>query len=133
MSPAAQPGALPPPPFDLEPPGTYIYTGPVSTRGYRLNAFALTLRVPANRLAFLADEEGYMAAHGLGEAEKALVRARDWTGLMGAGAHLLAILKIAATDGKTLYHVGAHHAGTDAETMEAACPRRVDWSPDRRA
>ena len=128
MSPGKQP-PLPDPAFDLEPPGTYVYTGPDSTRGARLNAFALSLKSAANRAAFLADEEAYVARHGLSEVERAMVRSRDWTALIEAGAHLLAVLKLAATLGLNLYHVGAHNAGTDYETMVDACPRRVAALP----
>ena len=121
--------SLPDPPFDLFPPGTYVYTGPDSTRGERLNRFCLSLRSPANRGDFLADEPAYLAGHGLTESEAALVAARDWTGLIEAGAHLQAVLKLAATLGLNIYHVGAHNAGTDAETLYAACPRRVSRLP----
>ena len=131
MSPGKQP-PLPDPAFDLEPPGTYVYSGPDSTRGARLNAFALSLRSPANRTAFLADEDAYVARHGLSEVECALVRTRDWTALLEAGGHLLAVLKLAATLGLNLYHVGAHNAGTDYETMVAACPRRIAALPGAR-
>ena len=59
------------------------------------------------------------------------MRARDWTGMLQAGGHLLAVLKLAATWGLNLYHVGAHHAGTDYQTMVDACPRRVAGLPDQ--
>ena len=39
----------------LEPPHTYVYTGPMSTTGQRINRFALSLKSPANRTSFLAD------------------------------------------------------------------------------
>ena len=130
MSPASTP-PLPDPGFDLEPPGTYLYTGPDSTRGRRLNRFALSLRSPDNRAAFLADEGAYVKRFGLTDAETALVAGRDWTGLIRAGGHLQAVLKLAATLGLNLYHVGAHNAGTDFETLYAACPRRVAGLPGR--
>ncbi len=130
MSSGKQP-SLPDPGFDLEPPGTFVYTGPDSTRGARLNTFALSLKSPANRAAFLADEDGYLARHGLTDPERAMVRSRDWTGMLQAGGHLLAVLKLAATWGLNLYHVGAHHAGTDYQTMVDACPRRVAGLPDQ--
>jgi protocatechuate 4,5-dioxygenase, alpha chain len=116
---------LPPPPFDLSEPGTFLYSGPASTRGYRLNRFALSLRVPANRAEFLDGESAYMARFGLSPVERALVDARDWTGLLRVGGQLHAILKLAATVGESLYHIGAHNCGVDARTMQAACPRRV--------
>ena len=117
------------PGFDLEAPGTHLYTGPASTRGYRLNLFALSLKSPANRGAFLADEDAYLERFALTAAERALVRARDWTGLIQAGGHLQAVLKLAATLGLDIYDVGAHHVGTDRETLYAACPRRVAGRP----
>ena len=117
------------PTFDLEWPGTLVYTSELALRGHKLNRFALTLRSPASRQLFLADEKGYMQSSGLSSAEQAMVLDRDWTGLLRAGGHLQAILKIAATVGQHLWHIGAHNAGTDAETMRAACPRRVSRLP----
>jgi protocatechuate 4,5-dioxygenase alpha chain len=117
------------PTFDLEWPGTLVYTSELALRGHKLNRFALTLRSPASRRLFLADEKGYMQSSGLSSAEQAMVLDRDWTGLLRAGGHLQAILKIAATVGQHLWHIGAHHAGTDAETLRAACPRRVSRLP----
>ena len=58
-----------------------------------------------------------------------LIERRDWTGLMQAGGHLQAILKIAATVGESLWHIGAHCAGMSVEQMKSACPRRRDGLP----
>jgi protocatechuate 4,5-dioxygenase alpha chain len=126
---APAPTVLPAPCFDLEAPGTYLYTGPVSSRGRRINSFCLSLRDPANREAFLGDEEAYLDRHRLTDAEKALVRTRDWTGLLKAGGHLQAVLKLAATLGLNIYDVGAHNVGTDAESLYAACPRIANAAP----
>jgi protocatechuate 4,5-dioxygenase alpha chain len=125
------PRELPAPGFDLKPPGTFVYDGPVSSRGVRLNRFALSLKSPVNREAFLRDEAAYLALYGLTEGEAALVRRRDWTGLQKAGGHLQAILKLAATLGLDLYDIGAHNVGTDRTSMYAACPRRVAALPDK--
>ena len=114
----------------LEPPDSYIYTGPMSTAGRNLNRFSLSLKVAENRKAFLADPAGYMATFRLTAAEQALVHARDWTGLIRAGGHLQAILKIAATVGENLWHVGAHNAGVSVEELLAACPRRTSGLPE---
>ena len=126
---AAPQARLPPPGFDLDPPGTFVYGGPDSTRGVRINRFALSLKSPLNRQSFLADEAAYVAGFGLTPEETALVRARDWTGLIRAGGHLQAVLKLAATLGRDLYDVGAHNVGTDRASMYAACPRRVAGLP----
>ena len=61
----------------LDPPDSYVYTGPMSTAGRDLNRFALSLKVPANRATFLRDEDTYMRAYGLPDATMALVRAPD--------------------------------------------------------
>lgn len=124
--------AIAPPGFTLTAPAAYLYDGPASTRGFRLNRFALSLTKPANRERFLQDEAAYMAQYGLSAAETALVRARDWTGLLQGGGHLQAMLKLAATLGLSLYHIGAHNVGTDAATLYAQCPRAVSAIPERR-
>ena len=120
---------LPPPPFNLDPPGTYIFTGPVSTRGWPLNRFCLSLKKPQNREAFLKDEATYVAQYGLSDKEIDLIARRDWTGLLEAGGHLQAILKLAATVGLNLYHIGAHNLGVDVDTLYDACPRIVSGLP----
>ncbi len=116
-------------PLNLDAPGTYIYTGEMASKGYRLTRFGLSLRNPANRERFLADEDGYMREAGLDEAERAMVSARDWTGLIVAGGHLQAMLKVAATVGQNLWHIGAHNAGMEAEELMKLCPRNVSALP----
>jgi len=116
-------------PFNLDPPGTYIYDGPTATRGYKLTKFGLSLRNPANRTKFLADERGYMTGFGLSEEEIGMVLARDWTGLIKAGGHLQSMLKVAATVGQNLWHIGAHNADMTAEELQSLCPRKVSALP----
>ena len=113
------------PAFDLEPPGTYLFDGARSTRGFLFNRFALSLKQPRNRERFLRDEAAYASSFGLTAEEKELIANRDWTGMLRAGGHLQAILKLAATVGQNLYHIGAHNCGVDVAVMLAACPRRV--------
>lgn len=113
----------------LNAPHTYLYTGPMSSAGERLNRFALSLKIPANRATFLADAPAYVSTCSLTPSEVDLITRRDWTGLMQAGAHLQAILKIAATVGESLWHIGAHCAGMSVEQMQSACPRRRDGLP----
>ncbi|HWL48024.1 MAG TPA: alpha/beta fold hydrolase [Sphingomonadaceae bacterium] len=121
---------LPPPiGFTLSAPGTFLYSGPDSTRGFALNRFALSLKTPENRYAFLADEAGYIARFGLSAEQAEQVRARDWTGLLRGGGHLQAILKLAATVGQSLWDIGAHNAGIGTDAMIALCPRRVSCLP----
>ena len=108
----------------LEAPHTFLYTGPLSSAGERINAFGLSLKHPDNRTAFHAGPDVYLERFSLTPAERALITERDWTGLLHAGGHLQAILKIAATLGETLWHIGAHCAGMSVEQMKSSCPRR---------
>jgi protocatechuate 4,5-dioxygenase alpha chain len=114
----------------LSPPDSYIYTGPMSTAGRKLNRFALSLKSPENRKKFLADEAAYMRDFALSGSVMAQVAARDWTGLLKSGGHLQAILKIAATVGQGLWHIGAHNVHVPVEEMIAMCPRHVGGLPE---
>jgi len=123
-------GRLPPPiAFNLSEPGTFVFSGLDSTRGFALNRFALSLKQAENRRAFLADELAYMAGFGLTADQIDHVRGRDWTGLLRSGGHLQAILKLAATVGQSLWDIGAHNAGIATEAMLRLCPRRVSRLP----
>jgi len=114
----------------LEPPNSFVYTGPMSTAGRNINRFSLSLKNSDNRKAFLADPVTYMRGFDLTEPQQVMVQARDWTGLIKAVGHLQAVLKIAATVGQNLWHIGAHNAGVPVEEMLAACPRRVSGLPE---
>lgn len=116
----------------LDPPGTYVYTAERALEGHRLTRFGLTLRRDENRQAFLTDEAAYMRAHGLTEEEIGWVLARDWTALIRVGGHLQSMLKVAATVGQNLWHIGAHNAGMTPEELQSICPRRIDETPEDR-
>ena len=108
---------------------TFVYTGPMSTLGQRLNRFALSLKSAANRTRFLENERAYMDQFKLSDAEVTLVSERNWTGLLRAGTHLQAALKIAATVGQNLWAIGAHNTDSTLAEIIAACPRRVRGLP----
>jgi len=126
---AGRAAELAPPSFDLEEPGTIEFTARRALAGRALNRFALSLRSPAGRAEFLADEAGYLRRFCLTDEEARLVGVRDWTGLLRAGGHLQAILKLAATVGEDLWSIGAHNAGCDRDALIAATPRRVSGVP----
>jgi protocatechuate 4,5-dioxygenase alpha chain len=124
-----QPGQLPAPSLDLDEPGTIEFTAARALAGRALNQFALSLRSPARRAEFLADEAGYLRRFALSAEQARLVGERDWTGLLRAGGHLHAMLKLAATVGEDLWSIGAHNAGCGREALIAATPRRVSGVP----
>lgn len=116
--------------LDLSEPGTIEFTAERALRGQALNRFALSLRSSAKRAEFLTDEFDCMLRAGLSAAEMALVQQHDWTGLLRAGGHVHAILKIATAVGQDLWSIGAHNVGCNREALIAACPRRVAGLPE---
>lgn len=120
---------LPTPPLSLDQPGTFVFDVGQAMRGQALNRFAASLRDPARRAAFAADEQGVMTASSVPGDVIAMVGQRDWTGLMRAGGHLQLLLLIAHSIGYTLWDLGAHNVGCDPAELIEACPRRVSGLP----
>lgn len=98
--------------------GLIRYGDVLASRGCRLTGFLVHISQVANRPAFVADEAAVMRQHGLDEAEQALIRARDYAGLLRAGAHVYAVAKAGHVFGATLLDIGAGLRGqTTAEFM----------------
>ena len=121
---------LPPPGFELDSPGTFLFGVGDAVRGQRINRFALTLRSPERRAELVSDERATLQVAGLDDHEIDLIRRRDWTALIGAGGHLQLLLVIAAALGGTLWDIGAHNVGCTADELRRAVPRRVTGLPD---
>ena len=91
--------------------GSFVFTGERSAQSYHLNKMAKTLGSAETRKQFLADEAGYMQGMGCSEEQIALVRQRDWKGLMEQGASIYLLLRIGAAVGHTLPQIGIHTSG----------------------
>lgn len=115
--------------LSLEAPSVYLFTGELCTRSYKLNRFAFDFKYPQVRDRFAKDPETLMAEYGLTDKEKALVRARDWTGLVAAGGNHFNIIKIAAAVGQSHLHVGAHMCGANWDEFKHTLPHRIDLMP----
>lgn len=120
------------PRFDLslDPPSTFVFTGEICSRSYTLNKFAFAFKDPAHRKRFAEAPEALMESYGLNEAEKALVRARDWTGLVAHGGHHFNIIKIAAAVGESHLHVGAHMCRQNWNAFKQSLPHVVAMLPE---
>jgi len=116
--------------LSLDAPSAYVFTGEICTRSYKLNRFSFDFKYPAVRERFAADPEALMTQYGLSKTEKALVRARDWTGLVARGGHHFNIIKIAAAVGESHLHVGAHMCGANWDEFKHTLPHRVEIMPD---
>ncbi|HUQ76157.1 MAG TPA: hypothetical protein VM183_15640 [Burkholderiales bacterium] len=96
-------------------PDTSIFDLRLSRRGYRLNRLCAALCSPAEREAFERDEEGFMTRFSLTEAEKALIRQRDFKGLIEHGMNIYYMLKVGSATGNSLYRMGAQMRGESYE------------------
>lgn len=98
---------------------TSIFDLRASQRGYRLNKMCGSLCSPANREAIKRDEEAYLAKFHLTEAEKDLIRRRDFAGMIHAGMNIYFMLKIGSVTGASLYRMGAQMRGESYEQFLA--------------
>jgi protocatechuate 4,5-dioxygenase, alpha chain len=96
-------------------PDTSIFDLRLSRRGARLNRMCAALCSPTERDAFKRDEEVFMARFSLTDHEKALIRCRDFKGLIEAGMNIYAMLKIGSATGHSLYRMGAQMRGESYE------------------
>ncbi|WP_395392967.1 gallate dioxygenase [Novosphingobium sp. BL-8A] len=108
--------------------GTYPYTLERSAKGYRLNRFLHSLVEPEARAAFRADEGKAMAAAGLSEEEQALVRRRDWRGLIHYGAIFFVLEKLAAVTGVSNLDIYASMRGETLEDFMKTRNQQVTYS-----
>lgn len=97
----------------MEIPGTIVFTGEQSQRGYRLNRMAMSLTDAANRQRFVADDLSYGREMGLTDDEVDLVHRQDWRGMLEVGASIYLIIKMAGALGVTLQQVGEQTAGRE--------------------
>jgi hypothetical protein len=77
-----------------------------ATRGIRLNKAAYSLKHPEQRELFERDEEAWMEQFGLTDAEKDLMRRRDWIGLWRAGMTIYVMVKLSGVTGTPLPEIG---------------------------
>lgn len=99
-------------------PGSYPYTIERSVRAYRVNRFLHQLVVPDKRDAFRADEEGEFERARLSEAERDLIRRRDWRGLIHYGAIFFVLEKLGAVVGVSNLHIYAAMRGQSLEEFQ---------------
>lgn len=99
--------------------GSEVFDLENSWRGLRINRMCNALSQARHREAFRQDEEAFLAAHGLSEEEKQLVRARDFSGLLAAGGNIYFLLKLGVVTGNGLYKMGARMRGESYEQFLA--------------
>ena len=82
---------------------------------YALNRALYDLREEANREAFKADRDAYLARYDLTDEERTAVRELDWKRMNELGASVYVMTKLGAAVGVNLYQMGAHMRGMSFE------------------
>lgn len=100
-------------------PGTYVFDGEHSHKGYDLNMFCMSLNEASNRAAFRADPEGYLDRFRLTAVQRAAIVQRDWLGMLRLGGNIYYTFKLAIFDGLTMQQVGGEMSGITAEEFSA--------------
>ena len=110
-------------------PGTTVFTGVQTRKGYHLNQFCMSLRSAANRARFVADERAYVDEWSMTEAQKQAVLDRDWNAALAEGGNIYFLAKIFATDGTSFPEAASIMTGVSV-TEYTAMMRAGGRSPE---
>ncbi len=92
-------------PHDL-PPELDLFDESTARRGLRLNKAAYSLKDEHQRDLFAQDEEAWMAQFDLTDAERELVRSRDWIGMWRGGMSIYVMVKLSGVTKTPLPEIG---------------------------
>ena len=104
--------------YHIDIPGTTIFDGKQAMKGYALNKMCYSFNQKANRDAFAADEEGYMAKYGLNEQQKDAIRKRDILAMIDAGGNIYYLAKLAGIFGLNVQDVGSMQTGMSVDQFK---------------
>ncbi|MGY1841533.1 MULTISPECIES: protocatechuate 4,5-dioxygenase subunit alpha [unclassified Modestobacter] len=113
-----QTSAAPRPAIDV--PGTPIFDGATSRRGFKMNKLFMSLRTEEARNRFLADEPAYCAEFGLTPEQTSAVTARDWQAMIDLGGSIFYVYKLAMMDGRSMQYLGGVFTGMTEDEFKAA-------------
>jgi protocatechuate 4,5-dioxygenase, alpha chain len=100
-------------------PGTTVFTGQQTRKGYHLNQFCMSLRHAANRARFLAEERSYLDEWPMTEAQKQAVLDRNWNAALAEGGNIHFLAKIIATDGTSMSEAAGAMSGVSVAEYTA--------------
>ena len=100
-------------------PGTYIFDGEMSQKGYPLNKMCYSFNDEAAREAFKADEDAYCAKFKLSEAQTKAVKDRDVIAMLEQGGSIYYLGKLAGIMGLNMQGIGALQTGMTVEEFKA--------------
>jgi protocatechuate 4,5-dioxygenase, alpha chain len=99
--------------------GTPIFGADAARRGYALNRMCYSFNDPANRAAFLADEDEYCARFGLTPQQRHAVRHRNVLAMLEAGGNIYYLAKLAGIFKLNVQDIGAQQTGMSVDAFRA--------------
>lgn len=106
-------------------PGTYVFDGEASRKGYHLNMFCMSLNKQTGRDQFRADEAAYLQTFPMSDEQRQAVLDRDYLAMLRLGGNIYYTFKICAYDGLTMQHAGAAQSA-EGFTMEEFRQMMID-------
>ncbi|MNR43465.1 Protocatechuate 4,5-dioxygenase alpha chain [compost metagenome] len=100
-------------------PGTTPFDGGMAQKGYALNKMCFSFNEKANREAFVADPEAYMAKYGLNPQQADAIRSKQVLALLDAGGNAYYLAKFAGIFGLDMQDIGAQQTGMTKEQFKA--------------
>lgn len=108
--------------------GTYPFSLELAASAYKLNEFLHALTDPERRASFLAAPDAAMAASGLDEDERKLIKSHDWRGLIHRGATFFVLEKLAAAIGVSNLEIYAGMKGMTLEEFQKTRNTQITYS-----
>ena len=105
--------------MDHDIPGTTLFDGRMARRGYALNRMCYSFNAAENRAAFVQDEDGYCARHGLNAEQREAIRQRNVLALIAAGGNVYYLAKFAGIFGLDVQDLGAQQTGLSKDEFKA--------------
>ena len=100
-------------------PGTTLFTGDISEKGYALNKMCWSFNKAENREEFLRDEDAYCTRYGLNKEQREAIRNRNVLDLLEAGGNIYYLAKFAGIFNLGVQDVGAQQTGMTVEEFKA--------------
>lgn len=110
-------------------PGTTVFTGAQTRKGFHLNQFCMSLLSADNRARFTADESGYLDEWPLTPEQRRAVLDRDWNAAIAEGGNIYFLAKILACDGTSFPEAASAMTGIPLDDYQAIM-RSGGRSPD---
>ncbi len=99
-------------------PGTPIFDGEASQKGYALNRMCFSFNDASNRAEFACDEGDYCAKFGLTPEQRQAVAHRNVLELIEAGGNVYYLAKLAGIFGLNVQDIGAQQTGMSLEAFK---------------